>query len=91
MGRHERVQRRVQVLYLGNSAALGALRRSMEARGMVTRSRLTPAVDAVVADPSVPLDHPTRRAADSLGIPVLRPAEAIDQLPGWLVRTDLQP
>ncbi|MGH4017370.1 MAG: hypothetical protein ACRDSL_26285 [Pseudonocardiaceae bacterium] len=84
MGRHEDAQKQLQVLYLGNSAALGALRRSMEAHGAVTRTRLTPALDAVVADPSVPADHPTVRAADSLGIPVLRLDEAIEQLAGWM-------
>lgn len=88
MGRHEGVQKQLQVLYLGNSAALGALRRSMEAHGMVTRTRLTPAVDAVVADPSVSTEHPTVRAAGSLGIPVLAPAEAIEQLAGWMSRPD---
>lgn len=82
MGRHEEAQNQLQVLYLGSSAALGALRRSMEAHGTVTRTRLTPAVDAVVADPEVPADHSTVRAANSLGIPVLTPAEAIEQLAG---------
>lgn len=84
MGRHEGAQTQLQVLYLGNSAALGALRRSMEAHGMVTRTRLTPAVDAVVTDPGIPADHPTVRAADSLGIPVLQPAEAIEKLARWM-------
>ncbi|MGH3911722.1 MAG: hypothetical protein ACRDRM_12935 [Pseudonocardiaceae bacterium] len=88
MGRHEEAQRQLQVLYLGSSAALGALRRSMEAHGTVTRTRLTPAVNAVVADPGIPADHPTMRAADSLGIPVLAPAEAIEQLAGWMRRAD---
>ncbi|MFN2495133.1 MAG: hypothetical protein ABR608_04390 [Pseudonocardiaceae bacterium] len=83
MGRHERAPKQLQVLYLGSSAALGALRRSMEAHGMVTRTRVTPALDAVVADPSVPADHPAVQAAYSLGIPVLRPDEAIEQLAGW--------
>ena len=69
-----------QVHYLGNSADLAALRRSMEARGVVSRSRLTPGVVAVVADTSVPLDHPTLAAARELGIDVLRPAQAIDRL-----------
>ncbi|MGH3794796.1 MAG: hypothetical protein ACRDSP_07885 [Pseudonocardiaceae bacterium] len=86
MGRHEGTQRQLQLLYLGNSAALGALRRSMEAHGAVTRTRLTPAVDAVVADPSVPADHPTMSAAASLGISVLRPDEAVEQLAGWMAR-----
>jgi hypothetical protein len=66
--------------YLGSSADLAALRRSLEARGVVSRSRLTPTVTAVVADASVPLDHPTRLAAQNLGIDVLTPAQAIDQL-----------
>jgi UDP-N-acetylmuramoylalanine-D-glutamate ligase len=79
VGRHEMVQKQPQVLYLGSSAALGTLRRSMEAHGAVTRTRLTPALDAVVADPAVPTDHPTAQAARSLGIPVLRPDEAIEQ------------
>lgn len=83
MGRHE-AQIQLQVVYVGSSAALGALRRSMEAHGMVTRTRLTPAVDAVVADPGVPTDHPTLRAANSLGIPVLQPAEAIEKLADWM-------
>lgn len=84
MGRHEGARPQLQVVYVGSSAALGALRRSMEAHGMVTRTRLTPAVDAVVADPEVPPDHPSLRAADSLGIPVLRPDEAIEQLADWM-------
>lgn len=83
MGRHD-AQTELQVVYVGSSAELGALRRSMEAHGMVTRTRLTPAVDAVVADPGVPADHPTLRAAKSLGIPVLQPAEAVEQLAGWM-------
>lgn len=91
MGRHEGVRQPLQVLYLGSSAALGALRRSLEAHGAVTRTRLTPAVDAVVADPDVPSDHPTARSADSLGIPVLHPAEAAEQLAGWLGRPDPAP
>jgi hypothetical protein len=88
VGRHEGTPQQLQLLYLGSSAALGALRRSMEAHGMVTRTRLTPALDAVVADPSVPADHPTLSAAAGLGIAVLRPEEAIEQLAGWMVRTD---
>lgn len=74
MGRHDSTRPQLQVLYLGNSAALGMLRRTMEAHGVVTRARLTPGVDAVVADPTVPSDHPTVRTAASLGIPVLDPA-----------------
>lgn len=69
-----------QVHYLGSSADLAAVRRSLEARGVVSRARLTPTVTAVVADPSVPLDHPTRLAAQELGIDVLAPAEAMDLL-----------
>lgn len=86
MGRHESAQKQLQVLYLGSSAALGALRRSMEAHGMVTRTRLTPAVDAVVADPTVRADHPTVRAAASLGIPVLEPG-AFERLAGVTATT----
>jgi len=70
----------IQVHCLGNSADLGALRRSLEARGVVSRSRLTPAVQIVVADATVPADHPTLVAARELGIEVLDPAEAIDRL-----------
>ncbi|MGH3994835.1 MAG: hypothetical protein ACRDSN_20530 [Pseudonocardiaceae bacterium] len=69
-----------QVHYLGSSADLGALRRSMEAKGVVSRSRLTPGVAAVVADATVPLDHPTLVTAGELGIPVYNPAQAIDRL-----------
>jgi hypothetical protein len=69
-----------QVHYLGSSADLAALRRSLEARGVVSRSRLTPTVAAVVADASVPLDHPTRLAAQNLGIDVMTPAQAVDKL-----------
>lgn len=82
MGRHEATP--IQVLYLGSSAMLGALRRSMEAHGVVTRTRLTPAVDAVIAEPPVAPHHPTVLAAASLGIPVLTPAEAIEQFAGIL-------
>jgi hypothetical protein len=60
----------------------------MEAHGAVTRSRLTPAVAVVIADPSVPADHPTVRAAGTLGIPVMEPAEAIVQFAGWRSGTD---
>ena len=91
MGRHEGVRQPLQVLYLGSSAALGALRRSMEAHGTVTRTRLTPAVDAVIADPEVPSDHPTVRAAESLGIPVLHPAAAAEQFAEWMGRPDRPP
>jgi hypothetical protein len=61
----------------------------MEAHGAVTRSRLTPAVTVVVADASVPADHPTVRAASMLGIPVLEPAEAMVQYASW--RSPRQP
>lgn len=69
-----------QVHYLGSSADLVAVRRSLEARGVVSRSRLTPTVAAVVADDSVPLDHATLLTARELGIEVLEPAQAIDRL-----------
>jgi UDP-N-acetylmuramoylalanine-D-glutamate ligase len=78
----------MHVLYVGSSADLGALRRLMEAHGAVTRSRLTPAVTVVVADPSIPADHPYVRAAGSLGIPVMEPAQAVVQLAAWRSRTD---
>ena len=77
------------MLYVGSSVDLGALRRLMEAHGAVTRSRLTPAVAVVIADSSVPPDHPTVRAAATLGIPVLDPSEAIVQFAGW--RTRIEP
>ena len=88
MSRHAATQDPVHVLYLGSSADLGALRRLMEAHGAVTRSRLTPAVTVVVADSSVPADHPTVRAAGTLGIPVMEPAEAKVQYASWRTRTD---
>ena len=69
-----------QVHCLGNSADLVALRRSLEARGIVSRSRLTPTVQAVVVDSTVPADHPTLVAARELGIEVLDPSQAIDRL-----------
>jgi hypothetical protein len=69
-----------QVHYLGSSADLTAVRRSMEARGVVSRARLTPSVSAIVADAGVPSNHPTLVAARELGIEVFRPAEAIDRL-----------
>ncbi len=69
-----------QVHYLGSSADLAAVRRSLEARGVVSRSRLTPTVAAVVADTTVPLDHPSLVAARELGIDVLEPVQAIDRL-----------
>jgi UDP-N-acetylmuramoylalanine-D-glutamate ligase len=88
VGRHAATQDAVHVLYLGSSADLAALRRMMEAHGAVTRSRLTPAVTVVVADPSVPTDHPTLRAAGTLGIPVMKPAEALVQYASWHTATD---
>jgi len=69
-----------QVHYLGSSADLAALRRSLEARGVVSRSRLTPTVAVVVADTTVPLDHPTLVAARELGVEVFAPHQAIDRL-----------
>lgn len=69
-----------QVHYLGSSADLAALRRTMEARGVVSRSRLTPTVAAVIADATVPLDHPTLVAARELGVTVYAPEHAIDRL-----------
>jgi UDP-N-acetylmuramoylalanine-D-glutamate ligase len=88
VGRHAATQDPLHVLYVGSSADLGALRRLMEAHGAVTRSRLTPAVTVVIADPSVPADHPTLRTAVTLGIPVVGPAEAIIQFAGWRTRTE---
>jgi hypothetical protein len=83
-----------QVHCLGSSADLGALRRSLEARGVVSRSRLTPAVQVVVADSTVPADHPTLIAARELGIEVIDPSEAIDRLlsvPGPATRRNPPP
>ncbi len=88
MSRHAATQDPLHVLYLGSSAELGALRRLMEAHGAVTRSRLTPAVTVVIADASVPADHPTLRTAAMLDIPVMGPAEAIVQFAGWRTRTE---
>ncbi|MFN2479247.1 MAG: hypothetical protein ABR615_08765 [Pseudonocardiaceae bacterium] len=88
MGRHGATKDPLHVLYVGNSADLGALRRLMEAHGAVTRSRLTPAVSVVVVDLSIPADHPTVRAAGTLGIPVLEPAQASAQFAGWRRRTN---
>lgn len=81
-------QDRLHVLYLGSSADLDALRRSLEAHGAVTRARLTPQVAVVVADPTVAAAHPTRRAAATLGVPVLDPVEAFDRLAGRASRPD---
>jgi hypothetical protein len=83
VGRHTATQDPVHVLYVGSSADLGALRRLMEAHGAVTRSRLTPEVTVVVVDPSVPADHPAVRSANTLGIPVMAPAEAIVHYASW--------
>lgn len=91
MGRHTATQDPLHVLYLGSSADLGALRRSMEAHGAVTRSRLTPAVAVVIVDASIPADHPTVRAAAMLGIPVMEPAEAIVQFASWGTRSEPEP
>lgn len=88
MGRHAATQDPLHVLYIGSSADLGALRRLMEAHGAVTRCRLTPEVAVVIAGSSVPADHPTVRAAGTLGIPVMEPAEAIVQLAGWRSSTE---
>lgn len=88
MGSHAVTEDPLHVLYVGSSADLGALRRQMEAHGAVTRSRLTPAVTLVVVDPSIPANHPTVRAASTLGIPVLEPAQASVQFAGWRSRTD---
>lgn len=88
MGSHAVTEDPLHVLYVGSSADLGALRRQMEAHGAVTRSRLTPAVTLVVVDPSIPANHPTVRAASTLGIPVLEPAQASVQFAAWRSRTD---
>ena len=80
MSPHQMRSAEVQVHYLGSSAELAAVRRSLEARGVVSRSRLTPGVAAVVADPNVPEDHPTLVAARVLGIEVLTPATAVNTL-----------
>ena len=91
VGRHAATRDPLHVLYLGNSADLGALRRSMEAHGAVTRSRLTPAVAVVIVDASIPADHPTVRAAAMLGIPVMEPAEAIVRFASWGTRSEPEP
>jgi hypothetical protein len=82
VGPHAAAQDPLQVLYVGNSADLGALRRLMEAHGAVTRCRLTPEVSVVIADSSVAADHPAMRTAGMLGIPVMEAAEAIAQFAG---------
>lgn len=78
-------QDRLQVLYLGSSARVGTLRRSLEAHGVVTRTRLTPGVAVVVTDAGVAPDHPTVHTAYSLGVPVLDSEQAIDQLVDWRI------
>lgn len=83
MASHECVQERLQVLYLGRSAQVGVLRRSLEAHGAITRSRLTPEVDAVIIDAGVAADHPILYAAAELGVPALSPEKAIGQLVRW--------
>ncbi|HEY6425164.1 MAG TPA: hypothetical protein VIY28_18365 [Pseudonocardiaceae bacterium] len=88
MGRHAAAHEPLHVVYVGSSADLGALRRLMEAHGAVTRTRLTPAVAVVVADSGVPEEHPTLRAAGTLGIPVMAPSEAISQFAGWRTRSE---
>lgn len=88
VGRHAVTYEPLHVLYVGSSTDLGALRRLMEAHGAITRSRLTPAVAVVIADSSVRADHPTVRAAGSLGIPVMDPAEAVVQFAGWRSRSE---
>ncbi|MGH3828767.1 MAG: hypothetical protein ACRDQX_16590 [Pseudonocardiaceae bacterium] len=79
------------MLYVGNSADLGALRRLMEAHGAVTRSRLTPEVIVVIADSSVPAGHPAVRDAGTLDIPVMSPAEAIVQFAHWRSHKETTP
>lgn len=84
---HAATQDPLHVLYVGSSPDLGALRRLMEARGAVTRCRLTPRVAVVIADSSVPADHPMVRTAGTLGIPVMEAAEAIVQFADWRSRS----
>ena len=92
VGRHAATQEPLHVLYLGSSAELGALRRLMEAHGAVTRSRLTPAVTVVIADPAVPAGHPVLRTAADLGIPVMGPTDAIVEYASWRTHTEpIQP
>lgn len=85
MSRQGGGQDRLQVLYLGHSARVGVLRRSLEAHGIVTRTRLTPGVAVVVTDAGVASDHPTVHTAYSLGITVLDSEQAIDQLVDWRI------
>lgn len=91
MSRQAGAQDRLHVLYVGNSADLGALRRSLEAHGAITRTRLNPEVAVVVADTTVAADHPTLRAAATLHIRVLDPVRAIDEFAGWPSRPDPGP
>lgn len=71
-----------QVYYLGSSADLGALRRSLEARGLVTRSRLAPGVVAMVVDRTVPANHPQMAKARQYAIEVLDIQRVVDALLG---------
>ena len=87
MSFHAATQDPLHVLYVGSSPDLGALRRLMEAHGAVTRCRLTPRVAVVIADSSVPADHPTVRTAGTLGIPVMEAAEAVVQFADWRSRS----
>jgi hypothetical protein len=80
---HPATEDPLHVLYVGSSPDLGALRRLMEAHGAVTRCRITPGIAVVIADSSVPADHPTVRTAGTLGIPVMEAAEAIVQFANW--------
>jgi hypothetical protein len=89
VGRHAATQDPLHVHYLGSSCEIASLRRLMEAHGAVTRSRLTPAVTVVIADPSVPADHPTLRTAIDLGIPVMGPTDAVVEYARW--RTHPEP
>ena len=87
MSHHAATPDPLHVLYVGSSADLGTLRRLMEAHGAVTRCRLTPRVAVVIADSSVPADHPTVRTAGTLGIPVMEAAEATVQFADWRSRS----
>lgn len=87
MSHHAATQDPLHVMYVGSSADLGTLRRLMEAHGAVTRCRLTPRVAVVIADSSVPADHPTVRTAGTLGIPVVEASEAIVQFTDWRSRS----
>jgi len=89
VSRHAATQDPLHVLYLGSSSEIASLRRLMEAHGAVTRSRITPAVTVVIVDPSVPADHPILRIAVDLGIPVMRPTDAIVEYASWRKHTEL--